>query len=133
MRQLQLQRYWPVARRTVAAAPGEDWRRIDRALLKGHRGLAVGSTLVSLLIEQRGAQGLSKRPRLTVEQIVAWADAHHRRTRRWPNQDSGPVAGVEGETWGAVTAALRLGLRGLHGLDSLADFLDRHRRARLPI
>jgi hypothetical protein len=67
-----------------------------------------------------------QRPPLTVEQILAWADAHHERTGRWPISRSGPVEGVPGQTWGDVDKALRAGRRGLPGGDSLARLLDRH-------
>jgi hypothetical protein len=67
------------------------------------------------------------KPRLTVAQILAWADAHRRRTGRWPGQTSGPVAGVPGQTWAAVVEALRRGLRGLPEGDTLARLLARER------
>jgi hypothetical protein len=38
------------------------------------------------------------RPLLPVEQILAWADAHHRCSGRWPNLNSGPVLGATDET-----------------------------------
>jgi hypothetical protein len=63
-----------------------------------------------------------------VEQILAWADDHHNRTGHWPNQYAGPVAGAPGETWSAIDCALRRGLRGLPGGDSLARLLGRHQR-----
>jgi hypothetical protein len=71
------------------------------------------------------------RPILPVEQILAWADAHHRRSGRWPNLNSGPVAGAADEAWYNVNAALRDGWRGLHGGDSLARLLARTRGARI--
>jgi hypothetical protein len=67
------------------------------------------------------------RPRLTLAQILAWADEHRRRTGEWPGTTSGPVAGVPGESWRAVGEALRQGLRGLPGGDSLARLLRRER------
>jgi hypothetical protein len=70
-----------------------------------------------------------KRPPLTVEQILAWADAHHARTGRWPSAEAGPVPGAPGETWHAVHAALYVGRRGLPGGDSLARLLARHQRS----
>ena len=69
-----------------------------------------------------------KRP-LTVGQILAWADAHHTRTGKWPTLASGPVAEAPGERWTAIDTALRLGCRGLPGGDSLTRLLDRHRAA----
>jgi hypothetical protein len=69
------------------------------------------------------------RPILPVEQILSWADAHRRRSGRWPNLNSGPVHGAAGETWYNVNAALRDGWRGLPGGDSLARLLARSRGA----
>jgi hypothetical protein len=73
------------------------------------------------------------RPRgtpLTEEMILAWADAHHERTGRWPHAASGPIPQASGETWTAVNQALGCGHRGLPGGDTLAKLLDRHRRGR---
>jgi hypothetical protein len=67
-----------------------------------------------------------KRP-LTVEQILAWADAHHQRTGRWPSTESGNVQDAPGERWCNLDDSLRLGLRSLPGGDSLGRLLDRHR------
>jgi hypothetical protein len=66
---------------------------------------------------------------LTAEQILAWADEHHRRTGRWPHSESGPIPGSDGDTWCAVYVALAQGIRGLPGNDTLARFLARHRGA----
>jgi DNA-directed RNA polymerase specialized sigma24 family protein len=68
-----------------------------------------------------------RRPPLTVAQILAWADAHRRRTGEWPGTTSGPVRGAAGEGWRAVDDALRGGFRGLRGGDSLARLLRRER------
>jgi hypothetical protein len=65
---------------------------------------------------------------LTEEQILAWADAYHRRTGRWPHNRSGPIPEAHGETWNAVNLALFRGRRGLPGGGSLSRLLDRHRR-----
>jgi hypothetical protein len=65
---------------------------------------------------------------LTVEQVIAWADEHRRRTGRWPAARSGAIPGAPGLTWLAVEMALVSGHRGLPGGDSLARLLDRHRR-----
>jgi hypothetical protein len=40
--------------------------------------------------------------RLTVGQVLAWADAHHTRTGKWPTVASGPVAEAPGERWTAI-------------------------------
>jgi hypothetical protein len=66
-----------------------------------------------------------QKPPLTVEQILAWADAHQARTGEWPSAGAGPVRGAPGEKWEAVDHALRNGHRGLSGGDSLSRLLDR--------
>jgi hypothetical protein len=67
------------------------------------------------------------KPKLTLEQVVAWADAHFACAGSWPSRLSGPVGGAPGETWGALETALRQGHRGLPGGDSLARLLARER------
>jgi hypothetical protein len=69
----------------------------------------------------------SSKPPLTVEQILAWADAHHARAGTWPTARSGPVANAPVETWKAIDHALVRGHRGLPEGDSLARLLNRHR------
>jgi hypothetical protein len=71
-----------------------------------------------------------RRPPLSIEQILAWADAHHARTGVWPTAHSGPAADAPVETWGAINNALTRGHRGLPRGDSLARLLDRHREHR---
>jgi hypothetical protein len=70
-----------------------------------------------------------KRPKLNVEQILAWADEHHARTGQWPRQRSQSVGSARGESWQAIDMALRQASRGLPGDDSLARLLARERGA----
>jgi hypothetical protein len=70
--------------------------------------------------------------KLTVAQTLTWADAHHARTGAWPRRDSGPVAGAPGETWVNIDQAMKKGLRGLPGGDTLARLLTRARGVRNP-
>jgi hypothetical protein len=72
---------------------------------------------------------MGRKPTLTVGQILAWADEHAARTGRLPGQASGPVAAAPGESWRAIDSALRQGLRGLPGGDSLPRLLVRERGA----
>jgi hypothetical protein len=65
--------------------------------------------------------------RLTIKQILAWADAHHAKMGTWPKQRSGSVIGGEGDTWLAIDSGSRFGHRGLPGGSSLAKLLARHR------
>jgi hypothetical protein len=64
-----------------------------------------------------------QRPPLSYSQILAWADAHHARTGRWPTVLSGRVREDGRENWNAISAALDLGYRGLPGGLTLAQFL----------
>jgi hypothetical protein len=109
----------------VPESPGEDWRRIDRALRRGDRGLPGGSSLARLLGRRRGVRNPMAPPALTEGQILAWADAHRAQTGAWPTSASGPVRGAPGETWWALDKALQSGRRGLPGRDTLFRLLRR--------
>jgi hypothetical protein len=120
---------WPtIASGQVVEAVDENWGAINNALYQGVRGLSGRSSLRAILAEHRGF-----RPPITLEQVLAWADAHRERTGEWPSVNSGAVYGVTGETWQAIDKALRRGSRGLPGGTSLAELLDERRgpRARL--
>ena len=122
---------WPVEDSgPVRSAPGETWKAISGALARGDRGLPGGSSLARLLAEQRGARNPKDLPRLTIEQILAWADAHRAATGRWPSSGSGPVAEGSEESWAVVNMALTKGLRGLPGGSSLARLLAKRRPVR---
>jgi hypothetical protein len=113
------------------AIPGsnnETWATVDRALRRGLRGLAEGSSLAQLLQRERGVRNPKALPRLTIKQILAWADAHHHRTGSWPTRQSGLIAGAdEGQTWLSVERALQRGTRGLPGGSSLPRLLKMSR------
>jgi hypothetical protein len=66
-------------------------------------------------------------PDLTKKLILKWANGRHRRSGKWPTEDSGPIPEAPGETWAAIDAALRQGCRGLRGGSSLARLLAEHR------
>jgi hypothetical protein len=119
---------WPTTTSgPVSDSPGETWLGVNAALRVGNRGLPGGQSLARLLAEHRGKRNHLALPRLTVPQILAWADAHYTRTGRWPVILSGSIAGVAGQTWVAVDMALRVGVRGLPGGDSLSRLLKRRR------
>jgi hypothetical protein len=125
---------WPTAQtEPVAGAPGERWRALDSALRVGLRGLEGGSSLARLLAEERGVRNVQDLPRLTPGQILAWADAHHRRTGQWPSGVPIPVEDGPGETWAGLDTALRNGGRGLEGGSSLARLLADERGVRNPM
>jgi len=111
----------------IDATKGETWWAVDMALRHGQRGMPGGSSLARLLAAKRGVKNPGARPRLTVKQILRWADEHHRRTGNWPTEESGPIQGSDGDTWQAIAKALRIGRRGLRR-SSLAKLLARHRQ-----
>ena len=51
-----------------------------------------------------------RRTELTIEQILAWADAYYQRTGHWPDKQSGRVRESPDEKWINIDAALRMGL-----------------------
>lgn len=111
----------------VLDAPSENWSAIASALEVGTRGLPRGLTLAGLWKTFYGRRNPVHPPPLDHATILAWADAHHRRTGAWPTCDPAPVNGHPGEDWHNIDTSLRKGQRGLHGDDSLARLLDRKR------
>src|SRR5580765_3813227 len=100
------------------------------ALNHGYRALPGGSSLFKLLAKHRGVTSPSVRPPLTIKMILTWADAHHQRTGKWPNVNSGGIDGAQGETWSCIDAILRRGQRGVPGGTSLTQLLAERRGAR---
>ncbi len=115
---------------SVRGVPGENWKAISLALCRGSRGLPGGSSLAQLLAQHCGARNQRDLPRLSIAQILAWADAHRAATGRWPSAISDPVAKGSEETWSLVNMALHKGHRGLPGHSSLARLLAKHRALR---
>jgi hypothetical protein len=111
----------------IADALCETWAGVDQALVKGLRGLAVGSSLARLLAEHRGVRNVQNLPLLSSAIILGWIDAHYDREGKWPNRKSGVIEDAPGENWLSVENALRHGLRGLPGGSSLARFIKEHR------
>jgi hypothetical protein len=103
------------------------WKRIDSALRQGCRGLTIRSSLGRLLFEHRGAGRLRDNSELTVEQVLAWADAHHKRHGVWPTAVNGAVDDSPGNTWCGINSALIHGFRGLPAGRSLAELLAEER------
>src|SRR5207244_3117257 len=81
----------------IEDTPEETWIRVNAALEQGGRGLPGGSSLAKLLARHRGIRNQANIPRLTIAQILAWADAHYERAGQWPTHDSGPVESAAGE------------------------------------
>jgi superfamily II DNA or RNA helicase len=106
---------------------GETWGNISGAGNRGGRGLPAGSSLPTILLRN----GLkSQKGDLEEAQIVAWAQAHLKRTGKLPTQDSGPVIGDDGkpagEDWRAIDKAGKRGRRGLLAGSSLPEMLKRN-------
>jgi hypothetical protein len=114
----------------ITDSPGDTWMAVDMALCKGRRQLPGGSSLAHLLAEKRGVPHRSNRRDLTIELILAWADAFFARTGRWPNLASGPILEAPDETWCGVNHALRSNTRGLTRGCTLAKLLAEERGVR---
>jgi hypothetical protein len=122
---------WPNRRSgEVAGSRGLTWSAVDAALRVGARGLPWGGSLARLLTQRRRVRNFSNTPKLTVEQILTWADEYRNRTGSWPQFNSGTLLEIDGETWNAVDRALRRGGRGLPGGSSLARLLASARGVR---
>lgn len=115
----------------IVDAPGETWSAVQNALVVGRRGLPGGSTLPRFLEEHRGVpKGQKPLPPLDPAEILRWADAFHRKHKRWPRSDDGAIPGSGGKTWVAVHCALKCGRRGFPEGTTLASFLVANGRGR---
>ena len=103
---------------------------IHAAFRLGLRGFPGRWTLAQLLAERRGYRNRKRLPKYTLTKIMEWADAHRRRTGRWPTPMAGPIKEAPGETWAAVAVALDHGQRGLPGGSSVANLLAKQRGVR---
>jgi hypothetical protein len=116
---------WPTSiSGPVTDAPGETWRAVDKALSNKTRGIRKRSSLAKLLARRRHRRHKGELPAFKEEQILIWAEAHKTLFGVYPTTYSGPV-GNTGETWRRVDFALRRGMRGLPGNDSLLRLLQR--------
>ena len=73
------------------------WSAVSQSLKRGYRGLPGGSSLADVLQAKRGVRNKKGLPKLTLAQILGWADAHRARTGDWPGHESG--AGRRGWRW----------------------------------
>lgn len=122
---------WPgIESGPIPEAPGENWRKVNNALMFGLRGLSGGSSLAQLLEDNRGVRNSQRLPPLSYDLILTWADAHYARTGRWPNRQTGAVEEAPGETWGTIDFQLAKGGRGLPGSMSLARLIADRRGVR---
>src|SRR5262245_4881581 len=72
----------------------------------------------------RRQQALKRKQTLTIDQVLAWADAHYQRTGEWPVRLSGAVLDAPGEKWANINQLLRVGYRGLPKGLTLARLLS---------
>jgi len=127
---------WPkMTSGAIPRAAGETWGRIDTALRcgahwRGARWRGTPTSLANILAKYRNKPHHLQAPRLTIKQVLAWADDHHRRTGRYPMLTSGTVRGCSGATWHNIHNALVRGYRGLSGHSSLAQLLEERRSVR---
>ena len=126
---------WPnVTSGRVHELPSEIWIVLDVYLRNGSRGLPGGTSLARMLAKRRGVPHWQDPPPLTKRMILKWADAHHKRTGKWPSVKFGPV--VEATdiswsiSWGTIGSRLARGGRGLPGGSTLSKFLAQHRGVR---
>ena len=98
---------WPTEKSgLVLDTTGETWKGVQVALVKGNRGLPGGSSLAKLLAQERSVRNRKAGPSLSNEQILVWADSHFRAKGEWPNSSTGPILGVNGESWAAMNHVL---------------------------
>jgi hypothetical protein len=121
--------HWPSLGSGQIPGTTDTWRSVDSALRIGSRGLLDCTSVARLLEKERGVVPVNRQPRLTPRDILAWADAYHERTGRWPMDKSGVIPEDPGRhNWRAIDAALREGLRGMPGGDSIKRLLVRNHR-----
>ena len=119
---------WPTSESgPISGAKDENWATITGSLYFGNRGLPRGSSLFKLMLKHRGKSVKLRRRALTIQQILAWADAHRERTGKWPANRSGRIHGTADETWHGIAGCLYSGCRGLPRGWSLNKLLVKYR------
>lgn len=109
----------------IENVPGETWSGIDAALRNNLRGLRGGGSLAKLKAERRDVRYRSSK--ISIKQILKWADEYYKKTGEWPTQRSGKVHNAPGESWVGINQALIGGYRGLPGGSSLAKLFQKKR------
>lgn len=117
---------WPTKRSGTIENSTETWEMIDLSLREGLRGLPGGESLLNLLKRKHNYGRVARSPKLTEDQILAWADTYYSKYSRWPASGSGLIDGTN-ETWRIINQCLRRGDRGLPGGSSLAKLLEERR------
>lgn len=120
---------WPTAwSGDVEGVPNEKWMSINDALKYNRRGLRARCSLAQFLKKHRGKRDLRNPPKLSIAQILKWADAHYERAGDWPSTHTGRIVDQPDETWAKINDALYGGRRGLPGKSSLAKLLASRRK-----
>ena len=116
---------WPTYESgVVLAEPSENWGAIRSNLVAGGRGLPSGLSIEKVLTNELGIVGVRSGKNLTEELVIRLAKAHFELTEVYPHEKSTWI--LDGsDSWAAISAALREGLRGLPGGTSLAQLLDK--------
>ncbi|MFM7207334.1 MAG: DEAD/DEAH box helicase family protein, partial [Planctomycetaceae bacterium] len=117
--------FWPSAKSGRIKGTLETWNGVAKSMMRGTRGLRP-LTLADLLQQERGYINVQNRPRLTIKQVLEWADQHKQRTGKWPRHISGSIPGTD-ETWTAIESALQRGRRGMPANMSVAKLLSKYR------
>lgn len=115
---------------SVQESPDDTWAAIELALYQGGRGLPGGITLPQFFTKHLGKKDWANPPKLTIEQILTWADEFRARTGRWPCNSSGPIVGAPGEHWSSICTMLLYGRRGLPRGTTINRLLAKHRGKR---
>jgi hypothetical protein len=115
---------WPKRDSKHLSKPHDSWSKIDTALREGLRGLPGGSSLAKLLKRHFGIGNIQSLPQLITKEIKNCILVYKERTGEWPNEKSGSIPELPGETWAKVMSALHKGGRGLPGGSSLAQLCE---------
>ena len=122
---------WPTANHEEAGPGiGVTWLTVDKSLKEGLRGLRGGESLAGLLAQRWGVKRHYRKPPLSLDQILLWADAHKARTGQWPDVRSGRIPEAAGESRRRINVALCEGKRGLPKGKPLTQVLAQHRGRR---
>ncbi len=125
----------------IETAPGETWGAVDSAFCRRTRGLACSEypSLSEYLrfnfdgnnMRRPTSKKASRKPHLTVPEVLRLADSFYAAHGRWPDDRSGPVSATSRETWGGISKALCLGQRGLPHTGGIATLLAQQRGKRM--
>jgi hypothetical protein len=99
---------------------------LNKRGLKNTKGRVWTKNGVDGYLQRHGLREMN----LSIDQILLWADAHHERTGKWPNLNSGAVYEVPYKKWRTIDFDLRNGCRGLPSGSSLSRLLEEKRGVR---